>query len=82
MSVYGELLAPDAVGARRDGVLIYHEHCGVNSEGYHKRNAHKLDLYERAGIVQGKNLLLTFDREDGSIDLELIRMQIMDIYRL
>jgi len=82
MQVYGEPLAPDVIGARRDGKLIYHEHCGVNDEGYYRRNAHKADLYERAGIIQGRNLLLTFDHDDGSIDLELIKMQIKDIYRL
>ena len=80
--INGESLALDVTGARRDGCLIYHEHCGVNDSGYHMRSAHKLDLYERAGIVQGKNLLLTFDHDDSSIDLELIKMQIKDMYRL
>ncbi|MCH4110686.1 MAG: hypothetical protein LKF10_06710 [Eubacterium sp.] len=56
-----------------DGRLIYWEHCGMVTdqkkiEG-HKR---KLAVYERNGIVPWKNLIVTYDQEDGGINARLI----------
>ncbi len=78
----GHRLSPDVVGVRSDGMLIYHEHCGRFEEGYKQRMAWKLSLYESVGICPGKNLILSFDHEDGSMNLALIREQIRDAYGL
>ncbi len=80
--INGTLLSPDAIGARQNGDLIYHEHCGVQSARYSERLHNKLYLYEQAGIVPGKNLLLTFDDENGNLNLALVEAMIDDIYRL
>lgn len=73
-------LAPDVVGARADGKLIYHEHFGLRDESYKRRNTWKLELYESAGIRLGDNLICTFDREDESLNMELVEAQIRDRY--
>ena len=75
-------LSPDLIGARADGVLIYQEHSGLHDEKYLRRRDRKTDLYDMAGIRLGENLIYTYDREDGSINMELIEAQIRDIYRL
>ena len=78
--ILNESVAPDIIGVRRDGALIYHEHCGMQSPRYSERLHHKLQLYEQAGIVPGRNLILSFDDENGNVNLELIEAQIDDIY--
>ncbi len=80
--VNGELISPDVTGARADRRLVYHEHLGRQDAGYLQHIAHKVGIYAHAGIFIGKNLLFTYDNEDGSIDLDLIRAQIMNIYGL
>ncbi len=75
-------ISPDIVGCRADGQLIFHEHIGVDSDVYRRRYEQKDRIYRAAGIVQGKNLIYTFDREDGSINLELISAMIKDVYGL
>ena len=80
--VNGELISPDVTGARADRRLVYHEHLGRQDAGYLQHIAHKVGVYAQAGIFIGKNLLFTYDNEDGSIDLDLIRAQIMNIYGL
>ncbi len=75
-------ISPDIVGCRADGQLIFHEHIGVDSDEYRRRYDQKDRIYRAAGIVQGKNLIYTFDREDGSINLELISAMIRDMYDL
>ncbi len=82
MYVGGALASPDIISCREDGTMIYHEHKGLDTEGYKSRNELKELRYKRAGLIEGRNLLFTYDREDGSINLDLIRAQIMDIHRL
>jgi len=76
----GELLSPDVIAVRHDGTLIYHEHCGMQSVRYSERLQHKLWLYEKAGIVPGKNLILTFDRADGSLNMAIVEQLIDDYF--
>ncbi len=80
--VNGGFLSPDVTGARADRTLVHHEHLGRRNPEYLQHNAQKVALYAQAGVYIGKNLLFTYDNEDGSIDLELIRAQIMNIYGL
>lgn len=56
------------------GTLIYWEHCGMmNDEGYRLRWTAKRAVYEKHGIVEGKNLIVTYDNADGGIDSQAIR---------
>jgi hypothetical protein len=82
LQLSGEYVSPDFIGARSDGKLIYHEHFGLNDPEYIKRAARKTELYRNASIIQGKNLICTYDREDGSINLALIEAMIKDMYNI
>ncbi len=57
--------------------FMYWEHCGmVNDPAYMRHHKWKLDMYEKAGIVPWKNLILTYDDEHGNIDARLIDAEI------
>ena len=57
----------------RDGKLFYWEHFGdVNDEKYMKRNGRKLERYEEYGIVPWDNLIITYDFQDGGVNVPLI----------
>ena len=56
------------------GITWYWEHCGMMSdEGYRRRWEAKRAVYEKHGIVEGKNLIVSEDKLDGSIDSQEIR---------
>ena len=78
--IEGYEISPDLIIVRPDGKLIYVEHHGwidrSNGDGAFLR---KLGIYSRAGIIQGDNLLVSFDNPDGSCDTELIRRQLENI---
>lgn len=58
------------------GELIYWEHCGMmNNAGYRKHWEVKKSFYEDNGIIEGENLIVTYD-QDGSIDSQEIEKQI------
>lgn len=65
---------PDFTIMRKsDGRLIYWEHCGmVNDQRKIEAHKRKLAVYERNGIVPWKNLIVTYDNEDGGINARLI----------
>lgn len=57
--------------------LMYWEHCGmVNDPAYMRHHKWKLKMYEKAGIVPWKNLILTYDNEQGNIDARIIDAEI------
>lgn len=57
--------------------LVYWEHCGrVNDPAYMRHHKWKLNMYEKAGIVPWKNLILTYDNEQGNIDARIIDAEI------
>lgn len=57
--------------------LVYWEHCGrVNDPAYMRHHKWKLSMYEKAGIVPWKNLILTYDNEQGNIDARIIEAEI------
>ena len=76
IEIDGKWISPDVIGLRFDGWLIYQEHLGLQDELYSSDTIRKLILYQKAGIVLGKNLFLTFDDANGAINMELIRASI------
>ncbi len=68
-----ELISPDIIALRKDGRFVYHEHFGLQDHiEYRRHGLRKLERYEAAGIIPGRNLLLSYDDENGGIDLQLI----------
>ena len=56
------------------GIVWYWEHCGMMSDpNYKKRWEDKKKFYEKNGIVEGKNLIVTYDDEKGGLDSDLIQ---------
>ncbi|MDO4745999.1 MAG: hypothetical protein Q4B18_05565 [Bacillota bacterium] len=57
--------------------MKYWEHCGKMAESkYRKRNQWKLTMYDKMGIVPWKNLIITYDSEDGGLNLGIIEAEI------
>lgn len=57
--------------------MKYWEHCGKMADPkYRKRNQWKLTMYDKMGIVPWKNLIVTYDSEDGGLDLRIIEAEI------
>ena len=62
------------------GMLFYWEHCGMMSDiHYRKRWEDKKALYEQHDIIEGKNLIVSYDNADGSIDSVAIK-RLIDRY--
>ena len=75
------LISPDFVFLSEKGDLIYHEHLGlIGNDQYTAGIVTKLGTYIKAGIIPGKNLIFSLDREDGSIDLAAIE-DMINLYR-
>ena len=56
------------------GSTFYWEHCGLMSDAtYRRRWESKQKVYEKHGIIKDKNLIVTEDKPDGSIDSQAIR---------
>ncbi len=71
--------APDFTIKRHDGALIYWEHCGMpDNQAYMASHREKLRNYETAGIVPWKNLIVTYDEPDGTINIEIIKSEIQN----
>lgn len=68
--------APDFTIITEDG-LWYWEHAGrMDKPSYLRRHKWKMDMYERAGIVPWKNLIVTYDDENGALDSRIIASEI------
>lgn len=65
---------PDFTTRRpKDGKIFYWEHLGkVNDAGYLENNIRKLRQYAEIGVTLWNNLIITFDQEDGGIDVKKI----------
>lgn len=60
-----------------DRGTIYWEHAGmIHDEEYCNHHKWKLSMYEKAGIVPWKNLIVTYDTENGGLDTRIIRSEI------
>lgn len=65
------------------GIKWYWEHCGMMSDPVYKRNwEDKKEFYKKNGIVERKNLIVTFDDEKGGLDSYKIDQLIMDVFDL
>jgi hypothetical protein len=61
------------------GVVWYWEHCGMMTDPqYKKRWEEKKKFYEKNGIIEGKNLIVTYDDENGGLDSDKIQQIIED----
>ena len=59
------------------GKLIYWEHCGmIQNKIYWENWLEKKHFYELNGIIEGENLIVTYDNDNGSIDSQEIQKQI------
>lgn len=64
---------------KRTRKLYYWEHCGmVQDEKYMAHHKWKLSLYESVGIVPWKNLIITYDGLDGTLNLASIESEIVN----
>ena len=64
---------PDFTFTMPDGSKKYHEHLGLmNSESYMETWKKKMILYYWAGVIPGKNLIITADDCHGGIDMQAI----------
>jgi len=71
--------APDFTIKRKDGKIIYWEHCGlVENEGYMASHRNKIRTYEGAGIVPWDNLIVTYDNPDGTLNIRIIDSEIQN----
>lgn len=74
--IENQAFSPDFTILTKRGIY-YWEHAGkVHDPGYLKRHKWKLSMYERAGIVPWKNLIVTYDDENGGIDTRVIEAEI------
>jgi hypothetical protein len=56
------------------GILFYWEHCGMMSDRhYRQRWEEKKAVYEKHGIAEGENLIVSYDDLNGSIDSVAIK---------
>ncbi len=61
----------------------YWEHCGMmNNEKYRKRWEEKKNFYQSNGIVEGENLIVTYDDENGGLDSYAINNLVEKIFDL
>ncbi len=68
--------APDFTILTRKGP-VWWEHCGkVNDPAYIRKHNWKLSMYEKAGIVPWKNLIVTYDDENGNFDSRIVEAEI------
>lgn len=69
--------APDFTILSARGERFYWEHCGLpDNPSYMKKHKWKLEIYESAGIVPWKNLIVTYDNERGTIDIPVLESEI------
>ena len=63
--------APDFMPRnKRTGEQLYWEHCGMpENEEYMKHHKWKMNLYEGVGIVPWKNLIVSYDGADGTLNI-------------
>lgn len=75
----GYRVHPDFEIRRRDGKIIYWEHCGLmTDQSYIDRYHWKLNQFEKEGIVPWDNLILTFDDPYGNINVNVIESEIQN----
>lgn len=80
----GKPLRPDFKITDGDtGEVWYWEHCGMmNDSKYAKRWEDKKKFYDKHGIKEEKNLIVTYDDENGGLDSSYIDNLIKDTFGL
>ena len=80
----GKPLRPDFRVIDGDtGDVWFWEHCGMMTDAkYVKRWEEKKKFYEKNGIKEGKNLIVTYDDENGGLDSAYIDKLIKDTFGL
>ncbi len=75
---FGDMrLSPDFIVMRPDGKLIFHEHCGFPDDpDYMVRHFNKIALYRNYDIVEWDNLIISYEKPGGGIDMRLLRAKI------
>ncbi len=72
-------LNPDFTIRRSDGKIFIWEHEGLtNSQEYLNWQQRKAQLYASIGIVPWDNLIVTYDKPDGVIDLRIVEFEIIN----
>lgn len=74
-------VSPDVIFPDPCGMLIYHEHAGLQTEEYLNDLSEKIRAYAACGILPGHNLIVTFDHDDGGINMDMIESLIKDKIR-
>ena len=75
-------LYPDFTIYLDSGEIIIWEHLGMlSNDGYAEAQIKKLQIYHQAGYTLGKNLILTADNADGTLDVTVISKIIEDLCR-
>lgn len=84
LELEGKIKRPDFKIEDYDmGIVWYWEHCGMMTDlGYRKRWEEKKKFYEKNGIVEGKNLIVTYDDEKGGLDASEIQRIIEETFDL
>ena len=78
LKIRGYELAPDFTILTDKGIK-YWEHCGKgNDPGYIKKHNWKMMMYESAGIVPWKNLIVTYDMFEGNNEVGFFDSRIID----
>lgn len=73
------LLVPDFTIKRSDGKIIIWEHMGMmTNKNYRSHQKKKLEQYESLGYVPWDNLIITYDNEEGMIDLRVVESEIQN----
>lgn len=73
----GFIYAPDFTIRRTDGKFFYLEHMGMtNVKEYLDRQFRKIQQYISIGITPWDNLIITYDNEQGDLDLRIVESEI------
>ena len=79
LQIDGVDYAPDFTIRRCDGSIVYWEHCGLTGNSrYMNHHWRKMQIYVEAGITPWKNLIITYDDENGFLDLSVIESEIIN----
>lgn len=84
LTLEGKVKRPDFKIEDYDtGVVWYWEHCGMMTDSqYRRRWEDKKKFYEKNGIIEGKNLIVSEDDERGGLDAAEIQKIIEEIFDL
>lgn len=79
MRIGSRSIIPDFEIIAADGSTFIWEHCGRTFDAaYMEKHYEKMKLYASIGIVPWKNLIITYDDENGNIHLGIIDSEIQN----